>query len=343
MSMPSSTLVNPADDLSSPKLLDRQALGEAVRALSVPRNWRSVLAIATQYAVIAAAMAAAVWSGKWYVYVLAAIIVGTRQHALGILMHDAAHYRLFTNRFLNDTVSDLLCAFPIGVSTSVYRKYHFAHHKYVNTELDPDIQKVVGDDEWSWPKTQYECFKIFAQDLLLLNLRSACFFMWFWSPWRGLSKKPGSPALTVRERLCLVGLYAGVPIAVTLLHAWPMFLLLWVLPCFTVLAVIFRLRNLAEHYGVASQHELDESRNVLPNWWERLVISPLNVNHHLDHHLFPSVPWYNLPKLHRLLMREPEYAARAHITRSYTGLRKGVLGELLATPQEVPATQPAAA
>jgi fatty acid desaturase len=244
-------------------------------------------------------------------------------------MHEAAHYRLFKNRFLNDTISDALLAFPIGVSTSVYRKYHFAHHRYVNTELDPDIQKVVGDEDWSWPKTQFECFKIFVRDLVGLNVWRAWYFMWFWSPWRGLSSAPGSPTLLRRERITLILLYATIAAVVTALHAWPAFLLLWVVPCFTVLAAIFRIRNLAEHYGVGGDHELNESRTVLPSWWERLLIAPCNVNHHLDHHLFPSVPWYNLPRLHRLLMQDAAYATRAHITPSYTGLRRGLLAELL--------------
>jgi fatty acid desaturase len=26
-----------------------------------------------------------------------------------------------------------------------------------------------------------------------------------------------------------------------------------------------------------------------------------NLNYHIEHHLYPAVPWYNLPKLHRLL------------------------------------------
>jgi fatty acid desaturase len=42
-----------------------------------------------------------------------------------------------------------------------------------------------------------------------------------------------------------------------------------------------------------------------------------NINYHLEHHLFPAVPWYNLPKLHRLL--EPEYRrAGASSYRSYS-------------------------
>jgi len=41
-------------------------------------------------------------------YLLAIAIIGARQHALLILMHDGVHYRLFRNRRLNDCVSELL-------------------------------------------------------------------------------------------------------------------------------------------------------------------------------------------------------------------------------------------
>src|SRR5207244_2514553 len=110
-------------------------------------------------------------------------------------------------------------------------------------------------------------------------------------------------------------------------HAWFYFLVLWLIPEFTVLTAIFRIRNLSEHYGVGSTHELNESRNVLPAWWERMLIAPCNVNFHLDHHLFPSVPWYNLPRLHRVLMQQKPYAAHAHITHTYCGLHRGLLAE----------------
>jgi len=43
-----------------------------------------------------------------------------------------------------------------------------------------------------------------------------------------------------------------------------------------------------------------------------------NRNYHLEHHLFPGVPWYNLPSLHALLADEYRRAG-AHVHRSYLG------------------------
>ncbi len=34
----------------------------------------------------------------------------------------------------------------------------------------------------------------------------------------------------------------------------------------------------------------------------RFFLFPHHVNYHLEHHLYPAVPHYKLPRLHRLLM-----------------------------------------
>jgi fatty acid desaturase len=44
----------------------------------------------------------------------------------------------------------------------------------------------------------------------------------------------------------------------------------------------------------------------------------LNSNFHLEHHYFPAVPMYNLPKLNRLL--KPFFKSIHHVERTYPGL-----------------------
>src|SRR5262249_45466879 len=82
-----------------------------VRRLSEVSNLKSALGIAFQWGLIFLAGWAAVTSGHWAVYILAGIFIGSRQQALGIMVHDAAHYLLFTNRTVNDMVSDAFLAF----------------------------------------------------------------------------------------------------------------------------------------------------------------------------------------------------------------------------------------
>ena len=72
--------------------------------------WRACLSLGSQWAVIAAAIIAGV-HGPWPVKLLAVVVIATRQHALAVLMHDGSHVLFFRNRRLNDTISDVFCAF----------------------------------------------------------------------------------------------------------------------------------------------------------------------------------------------------------------------------------------
>src|SRR6185312_8151874 len=171
-----------------------------VRRLSDVSNLKSVLGIAFQWGVIVLAGWAAVASGHWAVYVLAGIFIGSRQQALGVMVHDAAHYLLFTNRTVNDMVSDALLAFPLGMSTTLYRETHFRHHRFANTELDPDHVQQLADLDWRWPKTPRDCFKLGMQCILGLNLHRSAKMYTTWSPSANLFK-PLSPAYPLRARI----------------------------------------------------------------------------------------------------------------------------------------------
>jgi fatty acid desaturase len=119
-----------------------------------------------------------------------------------------------------------------------------------------------------------------------------------------------------------------------LTSGWLYYLALWVLPSVTVLGVVFRIRQIAEHSGVEDEHELNATRTVVPTLFERMLIAPCGINWHLEHHLFPSVPFYNLPRLHKRLMQEEVFRQQAHITHSYTSLAGGVLAELVIRDKE---------
>ena len=32
-----------------------------------------------------------------------------------------------------------------------------------------------------------------------------------------------------------------------------------------------------------------------------------NMNYHIEHHLYPSIPYYNLPQIHSLIKEKPDY------------------------------------
>src|SRR5712672_200718 len=94
-----------------PRLLTK----EEIRSLSEIDSAKAMLALAVEILLVAAAVALS--EATWFnplTYLLAVIVVGTRILGIGGLMHEAAHYRVFRNRALNDFVGELM-AFPATV------------------------------------------------------------------------------------------------------------------------------------------------------------------------------------------------------------------------------------
>jgi fatty acid desaturase len=123
------------------------------------------------------------------------------------------------------------------------------------------------------------------------------------------------------------GFYAVSLGVIIYMGAFEAFALYWIVPMFTWLVLIMRIRSIAEH------HAIDEPPTAYPltrttqaTWLERIFVAPKNVNFHVEHHFFPSVPFYNLPKLHAILMSKPEFREGAHITRSYWGVLEESVG-----------------
>ena len=94
-------------------------------------------------------------------------------------------------------------------------------------------------------------------------------------------------------------------------------LLYWLAPLFTWFLVTMRLKGTAEHFAVENRDGASASRTVVASRLERLLIAPRHVEYHVEHHLYPAVPCYRLPELHRRLMQQPGYAERVHLTRGY--------------------------
>ena len=286
---------------------------DELAALTELRDARSLGAIALTIGTIALAAAFGMWAWPGPGVALAVIVIGIQQHALFILAHDAAHYRLFRSRPVNDGVGRAI-GMAGGISMCTYRVIHRLHHNNLYTDEDPDTAIHGG-----YPRGVAYLFKKLGEDLLGLNAWKT-FAYFFGSP--AINRETNraarplddtSPALRAaarRDRWLVVAFHVAAPItflALGGLHALALYLVLWVLPGLTVLQVILRLRAIAEHGAVTdlssplTAARCNRTRGSPANWIGRLVLFPHHVNYHLEHHLYPAVPHYNLPRLHRLL------------------------------------------
>jgi fatty acid desaturase len=213
-------------------------------------------------------------------YVLAVLIVGTRQHALAVLAHEGAHHHVIRHRRLNDALTCVFCFWPLGVGLHGWRKFHFKHHRTVGTAADPELaikQKYPG--RWS-PQTNQ--LRQFVADLLGLSVLETTMLIRLAKPER-VSDVLG-PAATILAGWAAVLYWAD----------WRA-LAIWHGAFVTSFWAVFRLRAFTEHVGTTSTHRLSE-----PPLWKKLLFLPENTWLHWEHHKLPAVPARQLKQRARL-------------------------------------------
>jgi len=117
--------VFPSDRL----LANGMAIPELRPALRHISNGRNALTVASVWFYVALIIGGAVWRNAWWSYLLAFILMGPMYARFAILMHEAAHKLLFTNKKWNDWIGTWLIAYPVFTPVQLYRRVHFAHHK----------------------------------------------------------------------------------------------------------------------------------------------------------------------------------------------------------------------
>ena len=273
--------------------------------------------IAHAWIVIAASMALFAWWPNPLTFVVAVVLIGSRQLGLAILMHDAAHGVLLRTRHWNDPVSQWLAAYPVFNDTIRYRHYHLVHHRNTQQPNDPDIGLSAP-----FPITR----ESFARKMVR-DITGQTGFKQRRAQIRAALGRPGQP---FAQRLRNFGDKLGGPIianlalfAVLTAFGRPQYyLMFWILPLLTWQQVITRLRNIAEHAIVPDNNDpFRNARTTYASWFERAVIAPYWVNYHVDHHVLMYVPCYNLPKLHALLLAKG-YGPKMEIQHGYLSILK---------------------
>jgi fatty acid desaturase len=91
---------------------------------------------------------------------------------------------------------------------------------------------------------------------------------------------------------------------------------LWIGAIFSSFGLFMMLRQVVQH-GNADRGWLSNSRVFLVSDFIRFAVFPLGQDYHLPHHMYASIPHYNLRELHENLLKCPEYAAEATEVHGY--------------------------
>jgi len=295
--------------------------------------WRWLAAVMFEWTLIAALLAVCINFPAWYVWLAGALLIGTRQHALAVLAHEGAHHLVVRNHFWNDVLTNYLTTYPLTFTVQGYRTTHLQHHWYLETPEDPS--KVSVDrhpEEWTFPMPVRNFVRMFLKDLTLLSQRAALSLMKY------LWEIPGGRAPHVLRIAIMHAIIIGVA-------AWSghllAYLLLWIVPLYTVTVACYRLRSVAEHSGIGPQSErysrdvidnLRTTRTTTGSGLSQHLLIPYNVSYHIEHHLFPSIPTFRLRDLHAQLETNPVYAENAHITRGHRKLFRELTGTASSPP-----------
>jgi fatty acid desaturase len=316
---------NPTEDISTNPVVEHphntartilERLPPAkIKELSRLQPAKAVAAIAGEWAMIAGAIALCSFLWNPVLYVLAVIFIGARQHALLILGHDASHFRTLPTRWQNDLFANLFLMWPTFASVEGFRKFHGTHHQYTNMPDDGNrhiwrTHDAAGElaPDWQFPKTR--------AGLVLVLLRRAAFLTGMLWIVRGLlgTFLISSPRWMLATQIAFYGAVVG---ALTYFGAWYVFLLYWIVPYCTWHIAAQYARLICEHSAVESDEEdYSLTRTTVPTFLESVFILPRNIGYHLEHHWYPSVPFYRLPELHQALMEREGFRQHAVVKRS---------------------------
>lgn len=283
---------------------------EEIRELMTPSDLRGLLSVATTWGLIALAFAVLLFVPlRPLAWVLSVILLGGRQLALAILMHECAHGSLFKTRALNEHLGKWLIAAPMWQQLSDYRRHHLKHHAHTSLEGDPDLGLVTP-----FPTSRWSLLRKLLRDLTgLAFLRRTVAVLLMDAGVITYSASTGQQRVVPRPSVgsMLRGLFVNTgPMLVTNLALWGVLAALghgwlylaWVLANATTFSLFLRIRSIAEHAVTeASDDPLRNTRTTRAGLLARLTVAPHHVNYHLEHHLLPTVPHYRLKKLHTLL------------------------------------------
>jgi fatty acid desaturase len=286
-----------------------------IRRLSRIQPGRAQLRAVVEWALVIAIVYVQHTQLPLFTLPLSLLLIASRQHAMLVLMHDAAHYRAAESRLANEIFGEAL-AWPMLISMRGYRRHHQKHHQQdaLNTVDDPDFERKLrrAPENWRFPMPRARLVTLLLRDVLLLSTHE---YVWEAKDAGNLKRREGGSVAYGVGRLAF---FLALVTTVSLLGAWKIYLLYWVLPSFTFLKAILRIRSLADHFAVKdAAGAFARTRTIVAPLWERVLLAPAGIGIHGPHHAYASIPYYRLADAHAALMSSPAYREEAVVSRSY--------------------------
>ncbi len=289
------------DYLSKDEIQTLKQTNNAMATFLLFKNWFMAAALFTLVALYP----------NVFTVLFAVVLLGGVQMAMGAFLHDCSHRAMFSNQRVNDGLGHWLGGMPLLIPITFYRPYHFTHHTKTGLQEDPDVQNIKN-----YPVSKASMGRKILRDISgLSGLKSLIGVLLYVLPGRmgnagamGIKKQNTTSSqvlkttlVNYRDVLLLHGLVVALLVFIGHLELYALW---WAAMIFSQ-PLILRVRQIGEH-GAMPELSNDDvrltTRTTLAKWWEKLFFGPNFINYHLEHHLAATVPSYNLPKLHAMLM-----------------------------------------
>ena len=241
--------------------------------------------------------------GVWAAALVSAPIVAVLMFRNFSLMHDAVHGAVSRPRWINGIVG-LWCGSIALLPFEAWKKVHIQHHTWAgNIDQDPVMLIVKAYPKWpEWLRATLDVFwKSWIPLVALLQ------YGVFWLSSIRQSLKGPLSATTALSLVVPPLFWCGI------LSMLPtIFVFAGLVPGVALYLLMAEVVNLPHHLELPQYHgetklPLWEQHRIArtclyPKWFSENVV--LNFNYHLEHHLYPSLSWYHLARLHAELRPE---------------------------------------
>jgi len=212
------------------------------------------------------------------------------------ISHETAHGTAFRSRRLNEFVFWITSL--IYMEEPLHRRYtHTSHHTHtwhVGRDGQMPFDTPVSFGGWVAEASSLALLRFHAVVMVRLVLRR-------YSRAMTMAVPEGERARMTRNARIFLVLYAILAAVVASGVLWPLWFL--VLPRL-IGAPVMQLFTLIQHVEMAENRAsiLESTRSFRTAWPGRFLY--MNMNNHVEHHLFPQVPFFALPALREALAEQ---------------------------------------
>ncbi len=246
--------------------------------------------------VVCGALAIYFWGSWWCVPFL--LVYGVMYgSASDSRWHECGHGTAFKTRWMNDAVYEIAC-FMIMRNPVTWRWSHARHHTdTVIVGRDPEIAVMRPPDLLRLVLNFFGILDVFHATIDMVRNAAGVIS----AEEKTFIPEQEQPRAIRIARIWLAIYVATIALAVTISSILPLMLI--GLPRLYG-AWHHVMTGLLQHGGLADNvidHRLN-SRSVYMNPFSRFVY--WNMNYHVEHHMFPMVPYHALPQLHEMIKHD---------------------------------------